>query len=97
MNNKKLSIAYFKENRNENPTRHFKNKKRTPAFNGAVLRQAGCNSAESLVGNWKCIARMNVSEPPPERKAANTLGVSPESVVDKVSRPDNKVQPDKVV
>jgi hypothetical protein len=45
-------------------------KYKMPAHNGAVLRQAGCNSAESFVGIWKCIARMNISEPPPERKAA---------------------------
>jgi hypothetical protein len=46
------------------------------ASNGAVLRQAGCNSADSLVEIWKCIARMNISEPPPERKAAGALGAS---------------------
>jgi hypothetical protein len=44
--------------------------------NGAVLRQAGCISADSLVGIWKCIARMNISVPPPERKAANTLAAT---------------------
>jgi hypothetical protein len=69
--------------------------KRMPAHNGAVLRQAGCNSADSLVGIWKSIARMNLCEPPPERKAAGTLAASGESVVDRVSRIENVVQSEK--
>jgi hypothetical protein len=68
-----------------------------PAANGAVLRQAGCNSADSLVGIWKCIARMNISEPPPERKAAKTLAASGESVVEKVSQPEKRVHFDSEV
>jgi hypothetical protein len=34
---------------------------------------------------------MNISEPPPERKAASTLCASGESVVDKVWRTENGV------
>jgi anaerobic selenocysteine-containing dehydrogenase len=63
--------------------------------NGAVLRQAGCISADSLVGIWKRIARMNISEPPPERKAAGALCASRESVVEKVVHLERTVQPDK--
>jgi predicted KAP-like P-loop ATPase len=44
--------------------------KKKPAANGAVLRQAGCISADSLVGIWKFVARMNISEPPACRQAA---------------------------
>jgi hypothetical protein len=48
------------------------NKKRTP--NGAVLRQAGCNSADSLVGIWKRIARPSGSEPPPAASRRHVSG-----------------------
>jgi hypothetical protein len=51
----------------------MKNGQNALTANGAVLRQAGCNSADSFVGIWNCVARINISEPPPKRKAASTL------------------------
>jgi hypothetical protein len=49
---------------------------RTPAHNEAVLRQAGCASAEIFVRISECASRPSLCEPPPERKAAGTVAAS---------------------
>jgi hypothetical protein len=51
-------------------------KQKCTTANGAVWRQAGCITADSFVGIWKFVSRPSLSEPPPERQAANPLSVS---------------------
>lgn len=48
-------------------------KQKCTTANGAVWRQAGCITADSFVGIWKFVSRPSLSEPPPERQAANPL------------------------
>ena len=48
----------------------LKTKNKMPAANERVWRQSGYLLADTLVVIWKFTARRNLSETPPERKAA---------------------------